>query len=118
MQTKSTRSEDSSAFKNYNDYMKFLTKSGVEDVLLLKKDTFREVNTPKRSEIIDVIREEKISSIRDLSRKLDRKVSAVHKDLEVLYENNVIDFREEKGSKIPEIKHQNILPEPLVYSDN
>lgn len=97
--------------------MKFLTKSGVEDVLVLKRDTFRDVTTPKRSEIIETIQEEEINSIRGLSRKLDRKVSAVRKDLEVLYENNVIDFREENGSKILEIKHQNILPEPLVYND-
>ena len=110
-------SDNSQSLENYSDFMKFLTKSGVEDVLVLKRDTFRDVTTPKRTEIIETIQQEEISSIRGLSRKLDRKVSAVHKDLEVLYESNVIDFREENGSKVPEIKHQNILPEPLVYSD-
>ncbi|AOV95038.1 hypothetical protein AQV86_03885 [Nanohaloarchaea archaeon SG9] len=117
MKTKSTKPEESPSFEDYNDFMKFLTKSGVEDILVLKRDTFRDVTTPKRTEIIETIQKEEISSIRDLSRKLDRKVSAVHKDLEVLYESNVIDFRKEKESKIPEIKHQNILPEPLVYND-
>jgi predicted HTH transcriptional regulator len=112
-----TSPDESPTFENYSDFMKFLTKSGVEDVLVLKRDTFRDVTTPKRTEIIETIQQEEISSIRGLSRKLDRKVSAVHKDLEVLYESNVIDFRKENGSKIPEIRHQNILPEPLVYSD-
>jgi hypothetical protein len=112
-----TSPDGSPSFEDYSDFMKFLTKSDVEDVLVLKRDTFRDVTTPKRTEIIETIQEEEIDSIRGLSRKLDRKVSAVHKDLEVLYESNVINLKEENGSKVPEIKHQNILPEPLVYSD-
>lgn len=117
MPLEETKANDNQHFGSYEDFVRFITESDIEDVLILRRDTVRKVFTPKRREILETVRNDEIDSIRDLARKLDREVSAVHGDLEVLYEADIITFEEESGSKIPQLKHSNIIPEPLVYRE-
>lgn len=101
--------------EDFESFMRFVMDSEIEDALVLKKGTFREVNTRKRTEILQTLDGEDVGSIRELARHLDRKVSAVHKDLKVLLEADIISMRKTGQRKVPEIKHTTVLCEPLNY---
>ena len=101
--------------KNKNqEFVKDLSERGYDDALILKRDTAEKVTTEKRMKLLEEITEGEIKSVRDLARKVDRDPGIVSKDLKILYEAEVIEFEERKGSKIPQIKHENIFPEPIA----
>ena len=92
-----------------------LLKEGFEDVLFLSHETARKVLTEKRKEIIETIQNEDVESIRDLSRRLERKENVVYKDLGVLFEAGVVDFEEDKNRKRPVLRHKNIFVKPITF---
>lgn len=73
----------------------------------------KEILTEKRMEIIQTVREEEIESKRALSRKLDRDIKSVSRDLDILFKHGVIDYMEEGGRKIPELSADKIIVEPF-----
>lgn len=95
-------------------YLERLSKAGFEDVLTLRRETAERVLTEKRVELVEVIVSGDIESVRDLARTVDRDVSIVSRDLDVLYEADVIEFEEEGAAKRPVIAHENIFIKPLV----
>ena len=96
-----------------------LIKRLIEDnedksIHVLPKEVAREVLTEKRMEIITVLRENEISSKRDLARELDRDIKNVSNDLDILWKYSVIDYEDGEGtSKIPVLAADEIIVEPL-----
>jgi len=50
---------------------------------------------------------------RELARRLDRDAGAVKRDLDVLFECDVIEYDEKGARKAPRLKHDNVFVEPL-----
>lgn len=98
------------------EYIRWLTESGKSDAVSLSRDTAERVLTEKRMQIVKEIAEDEASSVRDLARRLERDVSIVSRDLDVLFEAEVIDFEEDGRSKKPVLAHDNVFVEPIVFN--
>jgi len=98
---------------------KDLAEQGYEDVLMLNRETAQKVFTEKRMELIEIIKEGETESVRELSRKVDRDVSGVSKDLKLLYEHDLIEFEKGKQDrKAPKMRHANIFVKPIITKTN
>lgn len=95
----------------------FLAERGYEDVLFVSPTDVRKIFTEKRLELIESIRNKEINSIRDLARKLERSESTIHSDLQLLFEEGLIDFQEEKNRKIPTLRNKNIFIQPISLEE-
>lgn len=91
-----------------------LEEAGYEDVLVLDQESADKVLTERRRELIDQIESMDAQSVSELATQLNRKKSAVSRDLSVLYEYNVINFEREGKRKIPILKHESIMTKPMV----
>jgi len=91
-----------------------LAKGGMEGVQIISHTTAREVLTPKRRELVATLRDEDISSVRELARHLERDKGQVSRDLGVLAEHGIIQYHEEGRAKRPELVQQHIIPEPII----
>lgn len=96
------------------DLSRTLAEQGYDDVLFIDLEDARKVLTEKRLEIIETIQSREVSSIRDLARQLDRKENVVYSDLQLLFEEGVVDFEEEANRKIPVLRHENIFVRPIT----
>jgi len=92
-----------------------LKNEGYSDILILTAETAHQVLTEKRQELMQAIKTEEIESVRDLARTVNRDVSVVSKDLQLLFKKDIIAFETEKGRKKPVLKHKNIFVEPVVF---
>jgi predicted transcriptional regulator len=61
-----------------------------------------------RFELLETIRTEKPESIRELARLVDRDVSIVHKDLELLAEHGIVELHSEGRNKRPTVAYEEI----------
>lgn len=93
---------------------KILEERGIKDVLILKPETARKVLTKRRRELIRTLKGKKIGSIQELSKEVNRKIEAVHRDLKLLEANGIIRFEQKGRKKIPILTAKNILPSPLI----
>ena len=91
-----------------------LATSGFEDVLVTDRETAKSVLTEKRQELITRIREGNIESVRALADDLDRDVSGVSRDLDLLFEADIIEFDTEGQRKIPRLTHDTVVAEPIA----
>lgn len=91
-----------------------LAKEGMTDVLVLDGGAATDVLTDRRQELIQEIMDSSGASVTGLAERLDRDKSAVSRDLSVLFEYDIIDFREEGQKKIPSIKHETVIQEPII----
>lgn len=91
-----------------------LAEAGFSDFLILDREAAEKVLTEKRMELVETIREQEPASIHELARLVDRDPAAVHRDLQILRENMVIDVEEgEGGRKKPVIRRSHIFIEPV-----
>ena len=95
---------------------KALSGSGFGDLLVLSYESVREVFTPKRREIIEVLATERVSSVRDLADRLDRNPGNVSRELDLLVEHEVVGYIDNGTAKQPVLAHDTIISEPLVVS--
>ncbi len=93
---------------------RILSREGYNDVLFLSPEDARRVLTEKRLEIIRTVKDEEPESIRGLARRLGRRENVVYEDLELLFEEGIIDFEEEGNRKIPVLRHRNVWVYPIV----
>lgn len=100
------------------EYLRRLAEAGFEDVLVLSRETAEEVLTEKRMELLGVLSTAEISSMRDLARHVDRDISIVSRDLDVLFEADVIDYEQSGRSKRPVLAHENVVVKPVVFDGN
>ena len=96
-------------------FLRALSTAGIDDTLVLRSETASSVLTEKRMELVEAIASGDVESVRDLSRRLDRDVSIVSRDLDVLFEAGVIAFEEVGRAKRPVLAHQNVLVRPIVF---
>lgn len=94
-----------------------LSKAGFGDVLVLSHDAADRVMTPTRREIIEVLAEHEVDSMRQLGELLDRDPGNLSRDLKVLVAENIVRYESDGKAKKPELKHDTIIQEPLVASD-
>lgn len=90
-----------------------LAEAGYDDFLILDKEEAEEVLTPKRQELLELIDDEEPESITELAQAADRDVSIVHRDLDLLFEYSLVEYKEEGGKKRPKLKHRHVFVEPL-----
>lgn len=97
-------------------FTRAIAESGLEDVLLLEQATAERVLTDKRMQILRAIESGEVASVSELARQLDRDKSIVSRDLDILFEADVIDFESGAGrAKRPVLAHETVLIKPLVF---
>ena len=96
-----------------SDFLRALAEMGYEDSLVLRRETAERVMSEERTRILEHLRDDDVRSIRELARRLDRDAGAVKRDLDVLFECDVIEYEEYGARKAPRLKHDNIFVEPL-----
>ena len=97
------------------EFLHRLASAELFDVKLLRRETAEKVLTEKRMELLAEIAGGEAESIRDLSAKLDRDVSVVSRDLDVLFQADVIDYEEHGRRKKPVLAYENVIVNPIVY---
>ncbi|WP_435155568.1 transcriptional regulator [Haladaptatus sp. DFWS20] len=90
-----------------------LARGGFTDVLFLDYDSAERVLTPKRRELLDRVKNEDIKSVRGLSKQVGRDKAAVSRDLDVLFQYDIIKYERDGNRKIPIPKHETVLVEPI-----
>lgn len=98
------------------DFIRALSAGGLDDAHIINRETAERVLTTERKRLLEAIGNRNIDSVRDLSRQLDRNVSVVSRDLDVLFEADIIEFETEGRSKTPVLAHDHVVIEPLVLN--
>lgn len=91
-----------------------LSAAGFGTVHVLSHEAADRALTRNRRELITVINNEPVESIRELSRRVDRDNGNVKRDLDVLVDENLVAFETDGRSKRPFIKPDTVIQEPLV----
>lgn len=94
-----------------------LSKAGFGDVHILSHEAADRALTPTRRDIIDALATTEVSSLRELADVLDRDPGNLSRDMKVLVAENLIQYDTSGKSKRPELKHDTIIVEPLVSSE-
>ena len=91
-----------------------LALAGIKDVLVIDRGSAVKVLTERRQELLQEIRDGDVDSVRGLARALDRDVAAVSRDVDLLLENDVLEYETEGKRRIPRLKHTAVIPEPII----
>lgn len=91
-----------------------LARGGMEGVQVISLETAQKVLTPKRYEIIDLLHDEDVESVRALARELGRDKGQVSRDLQELASHAIIEYETDGRSKSPRLTQKHIVIEPLV----
>jgi predicted transcriptional regulator len=94
------------------------SKAGFGDVLVLSHESADTALTPTRREIIDTLSAHDVSSVRELADVVGRNPGNLSRDLKVLVAENIIRYVDDGSAKRPELKHDTIVVEPLVTSED
>lgn len=96
-----------------------LNARGYTDVLVLRRESGRDVLTDARLTILEFLDRHggEVESVSDLARGLGRDKGATSKDLRRLAELDVIDYEGQGDgeAKRPMLKHDAVVIEPVVY---
>lgn len=96
-------------------FLRSLQDGGVSEVLVLQQDTAEAVLTEKRRELLTAIATAEPESMRDLARHVDRDISIVSRDLDVLSAAEIVDFEANGRGKRPVLAHETVVVEPIVF---
>lgn len=99
---------------NVATIVRALADEGYEDVLVLDADAGAEILTERRQELLDAIETDDDRSIGELADALDRSHSAVSRDLDVLFEYGIVDYRTDGRRKLPYVEPDTVLLEPIL----
>ena len=91
-----------------------LARGGMDGVQVLSFEAAEEVLTPKRLEIVRVLGETDVESVRGLARELGRDKGQVSRDLATLAEHGVVRFEEAGRAKRPTLTQEHVVVEPIV----
>lgn len=100
--------------ENSLQFAQKLEEAGIEDCLALTPETFIEIFTEKRLELVYQLQSDSFDSIRDLAGSVNREPSAVQKDLKQLAEADVVTFEDVSNRKIPKLRHQAVTVQPIL----
>ena len=81
---------------------------------MLDLDATTRVLTEKRRELLERIDEGNVESVRGLATDLDRDKASVSRDLDLLFEHDIIEYEREGARKIPVPKHKTVLVRPIL----
>ena len=82
--------------------------------LVIDLETAKSVLTERRMELLETVRDDPIDSVTDLAERLGRDKAAVSRDLDLLFEQDMIVYEREGSRKIPKLKHETVVVEPLL----
>lgn len=96
-------------------FTRALREGGFEDFFVLDRKTAQRVLTDERLRLLDAIdkHSDRIESKSDLAEMVGRDDSAVHRDLDILFENGLIQYEKVGNRRIPELAYKHILVEPI-----
>lgn len=96
------------------NFARMLAENGYqEDTLITDSEGYRKITTEKRMEILETLAEQDIGSVQELAEELDRDRGNISRDLDLLFQEDVIEFERENGKKKSVLKHSKIVPEPI-----
>lgn len=95
-------------------FMRLLVEAGLTDFIVIDKPTAESVLTDRRLELLERIRDGSDESVTGLAENLGRDTAAVSRDLDVLFENALIEFESDGRRKVPLLRHETILVEPIL----
>ncbi|WP_248516279.1 HVO_A0114 family putative DNA-binding protein [Salinarchaeum laminariae] len=105
--------------RKQDEFATDLNSRGYTDVLVLRRENGRDILTDSRLAITQHLDQhgEKVESVSDLARRLDRDKGAVSKDLRRLAELDIIAYEGEGDgeAKRPILNHDHIVIEPVIY---
>jgi len=97
------------------DFIRSLSQTDLDDVHVINRSTANTVLTDERQRLLEEIQRGDLDSVRDLARRVDRNVSIVSRDLNALFQADLIRYENNGRSKKPVLAHKNVLVEPLVF---
>lgn len=110
--TQTTR-DDGARAERRSKMAQALARGGMEGVQILSLESAERVLSPKRRELIEILRTENIESVRDLARRSGRDKGQVSRDLGVLAEHGVVRYEEDGRAKRPYLVQEHIIVEPI-----
>lgn len=113
MDWSSTDRDDDERSQRRGEMARALARGGMEGVQVLSWESAEKVFSPKRRELIEVLRTQEIESVRQLARTVNRDKGQVSRDLGVLAEHGVISYEEDGRSKRPVLVQEHITVEPI-----
>lgn len=96
------------------DFGMVLTRAGYGDVHVLSHEAADRALTENRRALIDAIASEDVASISGLARLVGRDKANVKRDLDVLAEENVVEFETAGRERRPRLKPDTVVQEPIV----
>lgn len=96
------------------EFIRQLAEAGFSDFLVIDTDTAESVLTDRRLELLETIRSGSIDSVTNLAETLDRDPAAISRDLDLLFEHDLIEYEQDGSRKIPILKHESVLVEPIL----
>lgn len=98
------------------EFLQQLAATEMDDVLILRHDTAHRLLTDGRRRVLEAIIDGDFDSITAISDHLNRPLSAVHRDVDLLFESDVVDYETgPNNAKKPVLSHQYIMIRPLVF---
>jgi predicted transcriptional regulator len=91
-----------------------LARGGMEGIHVISIETAQKTLSPRRMEIVELLQEEEVESVRGLARRLDRDKGQVSRDLGDLAEHGIIEYQTDGRAKIPRLAQEHLVIEPLV----
>lgn len=96
------------------NFAQILVENGYgEETLITDKEGFNRVTTLKRMEILEKLNREEIGSVKQLADELERDGGNLSRDLEILFQEDMIEYQHDGKKKKPVLKHTKIVIEPL-----
>jgi len=96
------------------EFVRRLTEGGFSDFIVIDRDAAESILTDRRLELLETVRDGGFDSVTDLADTLDRDTAAVSRDLDFLYEHDLIEYEQEGSRKVPSLKHESVLVEPIL----
>lgn len=90
-----------------------LASGGMEDFIIISRESAAAVFTPKRQEIVDHLRRESPGSVRELARQLERDKGQVSRDLTTLAEHGILTYEDQGRARRPVLTDEHIIVEPV-----
>lgn len=106
--------DDESRVERRKQMARALARGGMTGVQVLSHESAERVLTEKRRELVTVLANEDVESVRALARHVGRDKGHVSRDLKVLAEHGVVDFDDEGRARRPYIQHDHVVVEPIV----
>lgn len=97
-----------------SEFADALAREGYADVLVLPREDATELVTDRRLAILDYLREHDPDSVSALADALGYDVGDVSRDLDVLARYDVTERVTEGRRRVPRLKHDHVVLEPLA----